>query len=91
MAKVKRLPPRSAVKSGDTWDLSSLYANDAAWERAFKQFEKKAAGYAEHRGKLATSAKALAACLKFDSTIDRLGERLGTYALSEDDRGPGQQ
>ncbi|MBP87306.1 MAG: oligoendopeptidase F [Planctomycetaceae bacterium] len=81
MAKVKRLPPRSSVKVGDTWDLSSLYLNDAAWERAFKRFEKLAAGYAEHRGKLATSAKALTACLKFDSAVDRLGERLGTYAF----------
>lgn len=81
MAKVKRLPPRSSVKASDAWDLSSLYANAAAWERAFKQFEKKAAGYEEHRGKLATSAEALAACLKFDSGVDRLGERLGTYAF----------
>jgi oligoendopeptidase F len=81
MAKVKRLPPRSSVKVGDTWDLSSLYPNDTAWERAFQQFEKKAVGYDEHRGKLATSAKALAACLKFDSMVDRLAERLGTYAF----------
>lgn len=81
MGKVKRLPPRSTVKEADTWDLSSLYPSDAAWEKAFKKFEKQTAGYDGYRGKLAESAKSLAACLKFDSDLDRLGERLGTYAF----------
>ncbi len=81
MSKVKRLPARGLVKVGDTWDLSSLFASDDAWEEVFQQFEKRVAQYATHRGQLATSAKALAACLKFDSELDRLGERLGTYAF----------
>jgi len=81
MANVKRLPSRTSVKEADTWDLSSLYASDAAWERTFKRFKKQAAGYDKHRGKLADSPKSLAACLKFDSDLDRLGERLGTYAF----------
>ena len=46
MSKVKRLPERSRVKTDDTWDLSSLYADDQAWQkdlaklkRQTKQFE----------------------------------------------------
>ena len=40
IAKVKSLPPRSKVKTEDTWDLESLFASDTAWETAFKKWEK---------------------------------------------------
>lgn len=42
----KKLPPRSKVKTADTWDLSSLFPNDDAWEKAFAAWEKQIAGYA---------------------------------------------
>jgi oligoendopeptidase F len=79
--KVKKLPVRSAVKSADTWDLSSLYPNDAAWEQDFTKWEKQISGYEKFRGHLGDDAKTLAACLKFDAEFDRLGERLGNYAF----------
>ena len=41
MSKVKTLPKRSDVKVADTWDLSSLVASDAAWEKSFSDFEKR--------------------------------------------------
>ncbi len=78
--KVKKLPPRSAVKEADTWDLSSLFPSDAAWEKAFTHWEKQIAGYDKFAGKLGESAKTLAACLRFDGTLDRAGEQLGVYA-----------
>ncbi|HQU42031.1 MAG: oligoendopeptidase F [Planctomycetia bacterium 21-64-5] len=81
MPKIKSLPRRSQVKTPDTWDLSSLFTDDDAWEAAFTKWEKQLAGFARHRGKLGESPKALAACLKFDSDFDRAGERLGTYAF----------
>ncbi len=80
MHPVKQLPPRSKVKITDTWDLSSLFSGDDAWEEAFRAWEKRIAGYAEFQGKLGDDAETLAACLKFDENFDRAGERLGTYA-----------
>src|SRR6266576_2005719 len=80
MSKVKKLPPRSAVKASDCWDLSSLFKSDAQWETAFKKWEAGIPRYAQFAGRLADSAKALAACLEFDLQFDRAGERLGTYA-----------
>jgi oligoendopeptidase F len=80
MAKIKQLPPRAQVKESDTWDLASLFADDAAWEKAFQKWEKQIAGYEDFRGKLADSAASLAGCLKFDVDFERAGERLGTYA-----------
>lgn len=81
MSKTKRLPTRDQVKTADTWDLTSLFDDDAAWERAFKRYQRQAkGGYEQFRGQLADPVQ-LAACLKFDSQLDRLGERLGVYAF----------
>lgn len=81
MPRVKSLPRRSQVKPADTWDLSSLFASDEAWEPAFTKWENQIGHYARHRGKLDSSPKSLAACLKFDIEFDRSGERLQTYAF----------
>jgi oligoendopeptidase F len=79
--KAQTLPPRSRVKVADTWDLSSLYANDSDWEKAFSRWEKQTQRYESFRGTLSRSEADLLACLKFDEKVDRLGERLGTYAF----------
>ena len=77
---LKELPPRSKVPVADTWDLSSLFPSDEAWEAACAAWEGRIAGYASFRGKLGDDAETLAACLKFDEEFDRAGERLGSYA-----------
>src|SRR6266550_8477455 len=79
--KAKTLPPRDKVKPADTWNLSSLFKGDAEWEAAFKKWEGQIAQYDKYKGHLGDSAEMLAACLRFDAAVDRLGERLGTYAF----------
>jgi oligoendopeptidase F len=80
MSKVKTLPPRSKVKLEDTWDLSSLYTSDDAWEEDFKKLEELIPTYETFRGKLGDSAAKLAECLVFDEKFERQAERVGTYA-----------
>ena len=63
MSKVKQLPPRSAVKAADSWNLAHLFKTDAAWETAFKKWEARIEGYKEFAGKLGDSAQRRAACL----------------------------
>ncbi len=75
-----QLPERSEVNESDTWDLTKLFPDDDAWEQAFKEFEVKISGYARFRGTLGKSAAELAACLDFDSSVDRIAERMGNYA-----------
>ncbi|HEX7449277.1 MAG TPA: oligoendopeptidase F, partial [Pirellulales bacterium] len=77
MPKVKSLPRRNQVRAADTWDLASLFADDAAWETAFKKWERRIGGFAKHRGRLGESPATLAECLKFESDFERAGERLG--------------
>ncbi|HEY2761887.1 MAG TPA: oligoendopeptidase F [Pirellulales bacterium] len=81
MSKVKQLPPRSKVKPSDCWNLASLFKNDSAWESTFKKWETEIPGYEKFAGKLGENAKTLASCLEFDIELDRVGERLGTYAF----------
>ncbi|MBN2577948.1 MAG: oligoendopeptidase F [Pirellulales bacterium] len=77
---VKKLPARSEVRKADTWDLSSFFADDAAWDKTFEAWQKKIESYASFRGKLAESAQKLADCIRFDLDVQRAGDRLGTYA-----------
>lgn len=81
MATVKRVPHRSEVSPSDCWNLSSIYASDAAWEQDLAQFKEIIPGYEQFRGQLAQSATRLAECLQFDVAVDMLSERLGTYAF----------
>jgi len=78
--KPKTLPPREKVRLEDQWNLATLFASDADWEAAFAKWKKQIPKYAKFRGTLGESAKQLATCLKFDEEIDRLSERIGTYA-----------
>ncbi len=78
---MKRLPERSAVRTNDTWDLSSLFNSDSAWETSFKKLSGQIKSYSKFQGKLGKSAKTLADCLKFDSKFDQLAEQLGIYAF----------
>ena len=78
--QVKKLPLRSEVKVSDTWDLSTLFPSDSAWDEAFAAWKKQIAGYAAFQGKLAESAEKLAECITFDLDVNRAGERLGNYA-----------
>jgi oligoendopeptidase F len=80
-AKAKGLPARGTVRAADTWDLASLYPDDAAWEKGFAAWSRQLGGYAKFKGKLADSAESLAECLTFDDKFDRMSERLGTYAF----------
>ncbi len=80
-SNVEKNPTRNEVAVGDTWDLTTLYASDADWEKDFKKYEKEYKGYSAFEGKLRDSAETILECLKFDTKMDRIGERLGTYAF----------
>ena len=81
MSETKRLPARNEVPASDCWDLSTLYQSDEAWEADFKKFESEIPRYAGFRGRLAEGATVIAQLLDFDLEMDRLAERLGTYAF----------
>ena len=81
MSEAQRLPVRSEVPATDCWDLSTLYASDDAWEADFKKFESEIPRFANFRGRLSEGAIVIAELIDFDLEMDRLAERLGTYAF----------
>ena len=76
-----RLPDRSEVPVHETWDLTSLYADDAAFEAAVETTDAAVAALAERRGQLAVSAAALEASLAALSDIVAANARLRAYAF----------
>ncbi|MCU0713535.1 MAG: oligoendopeptidase F [Pirellula sp.] len=73
-------PKRSDVPVADTWDLTSLFPSDTAWETALAEFESLIAGFESFRGKLGQSAEMIRNCLEFDCKVDQLSEKIGVYA-----------
>ncbi len=72
---------RKDVHPSDCWDLTSLYANNEAWEVDFQKLDKLIPTFETYQGRLGESAAVLAEALAFDSEFDRIAERLGTYAF----------
>ncbi|GHV94792.1 oligoendopeptidase F [Spirochaetia bacterium] len=74
------IPARSEAAIGDTWDLSKLFANDAAWNEGLVAYEKTAEKIPSFQGTLGKSAESLAAYLDFIKDLTLLEERLYYYA-----------
>jgi len=81
MPRAKRNPRRNEVPANDTWDLTPLFKDDAAWRRAYKRLERDIAGFEPFRGKLASSARVLRDCCAFQVAFEKRAERLGSYAF----------
>lgn len=79
--KTAALPSRNDVPLGDTWDLSSLYVDEASWRADFDRLSQWVDRYTEFRGRLGESAETLGEALRFDSDFDRTAEKLATYAF----------
>jgi oligoendopeptidase F len=77
---VGKIPLRPEVAAKDTWDLSRLFPDDAAWNEGLAAYEKTAAGIPAFRGTLGVSAEKLASYLDFARDLGILEERLGYYS-----------
>ena len=73
------VPLRSEVPEELTWDLSPLYVSSEAWEADFERLDEIAAPVLAMQGKL-DSAAAVAGLFEAETALDRLLERLHTYA-----------
>ena len=75
-----KIPERKDVKECDKWNLSSLFADDAAWEQALTAQDALTQAAAEYKNTLADSAKRLLAALKALEAADKNIEALYNYA-----------
>ncbi|HEY1068212.1 MAG TPA: oligoendopeptidase F, partial [Pirellulales bacterium] len=72
--------PRSEVRVEDTWDLTSLFADDDAWKTAFAKWEESIPHFTTFQGTLGRSAARLREFIDFDNEFSRTGDRLYCYA-----------
>lgn len=75
------LPHRNEVPVAETWDLSSLFPDHAAFEAAVEATDAKVAALAERRGQLTVSAAALEAGLAAYSDVVASTARLRAFAF----------
>jgi oligoendopeptidase F len=74
------IPVRQDIPQSDTWDLSKLFPDDAAWNDGLAAYEKMAERIPSFQGTLGKSAESLADYLDFIRDFGILGERLYYYA-----------
>jgi oligoendopeptidase F len=68
------------VNPADTWDLTPLYTDGAAWERDFSELQVLYPGLAIFEGKLGGSAVVLRDAMEASKRVNLLIERLAQYA-----------
>lgn len=76
---------RSQVSPQDTWNLKDLYASDKVWNEAKKELAAQFDNVLKYKGKLASSASDLLACLEFNSQLSKKFSRLFSYAGMKSD------
>ncbi|WP_167629966.1 oligoendopeptidase F [Listeria valentina] len=78
--KIGALPTRNEVPEELTWDLTTIFPSDEAFEKEFKEIQELSKQSEQFKGTLGDSADALLTALKFrDALFDRL-EKLYVYA-----------
>jgi oligoendopeptidase F len=80
MPDAARIPARSEVPAGDRWNLSSLFADETAWEAGLKELESLMGGIDALKGRLGSSREAFARALEYYSGFGLLDERLAYYS-----------
>ena len=79
------IPKRSDIPEEFTWDLSAIFENEAAWEKALSELGSYAAKIAAFQGKLGESAAGLLAFFRLEDETEVLAGKVGGYAsLSSD-------
>ncbi|MGO8695182.1 MAG: oligoendopeptidase F [Rectinemataceae bacterium] len=80
MADTPAIPLRSEIPEKDRWNLSRLFADEKAWEAAYKEYQAMLPEIGAYKSTLGLSADALHRALVFYRDFGVLDERLGVYA-----------
>jgi len=76
---------RTEIQVKDTWNLQDLYASDELWDESRGKLAAQFDKVLTYKGKLASSASQLLACLEFNSRISKEIDRLYSYASMKSD------
>jgi len=79
-AATSGIPIRTEVRVEDTWDLTLLYPDAAAWENDFLRMQELFPGITAFRGRLAEGPFVVHQALLLDDEVSRFVERLVQFA-----------
>lgn len=79
------LPKRSEVPVAMTWDLTTIYPTEAAWEADFAKAQGSVGKFAAYKGRLGRSGRILLEALTLDAEVGALIGRLYLYAHLNND------
>jgi oligoendopeptidase F len=74
---------RSEIKETDKWDLSSLFASPADWDKGLHELEDMTTEAPSYKGKLIAGKASLLSTFAWYEKVSILAERLGCYAMLE--------
>jgi len=77
------IPPRSAIRTADKWDLESIFAKPADWENAVTQLDDQLASLATYQGRLSAGASVLADWFEASERALHLLGRIYCYASNQ--------
>ena len=77
---------RHEINEKDTWDLSTIYPTDQAWEEALKDIAEQLETVAQYEGHLLDSADSLLEITEFSLEMERQMEKLYVYAHMKNDQ-----
>ena len=77
---------RHEINEKDTWDLSTIYPTDQAWEEALKDLTEQLETVSQYEGHLLDSADSLLEITEFSLEMERQMEKLYVYAHMKNDQ-----
>ena len=81
MLETQKIPRREEIPVEYTWDLTTIYADDAAWEQDTIWLEQMLPEVGALEGTLGLSAQALLRVFDSCNRVSMVAERVYTYAL----------
>lgn len=82
---MESIPKRNEINDKDKWDLAPLFPSDDEWEKSYIELESMIKKYPEFRETITRSASELKRALDFDLEVERLADRVFTYAHLKND------
>ena len=82
----KTVLTRAEVPEQLTWDLTTIFATDEAWEQEFKEMETLSEQASNYKGKVAESAESLYGTLQFSDQLFERFSKLYVYAHLKHDQ-----
>ncbi|MGX7163204.1 oligoendopeptidase F [Enterococcus massiliensis] len=86
MSETKQLPTRDALSEEVTWDLTKIFADDAAFDSAFTSLTEELKRSEKYQGTLADGAAAFLAALEYVLEVSRNLETLYVYSHLKNDQ-----